>query len=126
MIAMMIIISHDIIPHYHFDDEDSEMFSDQLSDNNSDDKETDHNHRSQFPPHQHVLSDGDFFVQRSTISLNKVLKETLQDCGLWVSLTIDIKTDLLLNGYLYELKEPLNNKLIILPCNITRGSPCIS
>ena len=79
---MMIVIAHDLIPHHHFDPDESEMISNQLTDNHEHSKsKNDHNQKNHFPLHQHFLSDDDFFTGRTTISLNKVLEDDHQDIG---------------------------------------------
>jgi hypothetical protein len=124
LIAMMIIMSHDIIPHYHHDD-DIETVARHLPDHRSD-KDSEHNHKSHFPPHQHYFSDEDFFFQRNPISLNRYLKEQQQDNVWGNSPATYSDEDFILTGFIREIRGPLNPLLIILPCNLTRGSPFIS
>jgi len=125
LMAMVIIITHDIIPHFHDESGDKEIFSGHLS-YQHDHGKTNHNHRNHLPLHQHAFSDNDFLVQRSALSLNKIYKDLNQEYGCIHYPIIEFKTFLLIAGSILEIKEPLNYKNCMLPCNLTRGSPVIS
>ena len=127
LVAMMIIISHDIIPHFHPDKDEILVVLTQLTDDHHhDNNDDDHTQKNHFPPHQHFFSDGDFFTQRNSISLNKVIKESHHDYGLICSQILSLPKDAYFAGFIRVIKEPLSSFPFIIPINSTRGSPSIS
>ena len=127
LISMVIVISHDIIPHRHVDPDEMEITSNQRTDNQWHNKtKNDHKQRNHFPPHQHVFSDGDFITVRNAVSLNKILKDTHQDLGYLSFLFSDINDNTYFTGFDGVIKRPLSSYPYIIPFNSTRGSPFLS
>lgn len=124
LISMVITIAHDAIHHHHDAPENIEFICGTHSDDNGhNDNDDQHNH---FPPHQHVISEGDLSAGRNTIPYNKVIIYSNQDLG---SLSIpysvfDFYT--FFTGFVRVIKKPLSSFPFIISINSTRGSPSIS
>jgi hypothetical protein len=126
LISMMIIIAHDLIPHHHVDPNESEIISNQLTDNHEHSKTiNDHNQKNHFPLHQHVLSNADFFIGRNTISLNKVLEDDHQDLSSLSALFTYFYYNTSFTGFVRLIKKPPSSYPFIISLNSTRGSPFI-
>lgn len=124
---MIVVIAHDFIPHHHVDPDESEMISNQLTDNHEHSKtKNDHNQKNHFPLHQHVLSDADFFTGRNTISLKEVLEDSHQDLGSLSALFTDFYDNTSFTGLFRLIKKPPSSFPFIIALNTTRGSPFIS
>lgn len=126
LMSMMVVISHDIIPHHHVDPDESEMVSGQLNDRQEQNKSKNTNQKNHFPPHQHFFSDGDFITGRNNISLNKIIKDTHEDIGYISSLFNDLTDNKYFTGFIRVIKKPLSSFPFIISINSTRGSPSIS
>ena len=124
LISMVITIAHDAIHHHHDTPEDIEFISDSHSDDHgNNDNEDHHNH---FPPHQHVISEGDLLAGRNTISSNKVTDDSDQDLASLSTPYSDFDFYTYFTGFVRVIKKPLSSFPLIISINSTRGSPFIS
>jgi hypothetical protein len=124
LVSMVITIAHDAIHHHHDTPENIEFISDSHSDDHGhNDTDDHHNH---FPPHQHVISEGDLLVRQNTISYNKVIKVSDQDLGSLLSPYSDFNFYTYFTGFVRVIKKPLSSFPLIISINSTRGSPFIS
>jgi hypothetical protein len=124
---MMIVISHDLIPHHHADPDESEMISNQLTDNHEHSKSKyDHKQKNHFPLHQHVLADAGFFTTRTPISLNEVFEDGHEDIGSLSALFTYFYDNTSFTCFVRLIKKPLSSFPVIIALNSTRGSPFIS
>jgi hypothetical protein len=126
LFATGIIISHDLLPHHHADIDDPEIFCCNSTEHDDSSSGPDCKQSNQFPPHRHGFSDEDFLVQRSSVSLSRVLDEFHKDSSAADFASIEPETDLMPVGPVYILKEELSFIPAFLTCNFTRGSPYIS
>jgi hypothetical protein len=121
---MVITIAHDAIQHHHDTTENTEFISDTHSDDHGhNDTDDHHNH---FPPHQHVISEGDLLVRQNNISYNKVINDSNHYLA---SLSIpyyDFDFNTYFTGFVRVIKKLLSSFSFIIPINSTRGSPSIS
>ena len=121
---MVITIAHDAIHHHHDTPENIEFISDSHSDDHGhNDNDDHHNH---FPPHQHVISEGDLLAGRNTISYNKVINDSDQDLGSLSTPYSDFDFYTYFTGFVRVIKKPLSSFPLIISINSTRGSPFIS
>lgn len=123
---MVITIAHDAIHHHHETPENIEFISGTHSDDHGNNEKDDHH--THFPPHQHVISEGDLLASRNTITLNKVIKDSNLDLDLDL-LTIpysDFNFYTYSSGFVHAVRKPLSSFPFIIPINSTRGSPSIS
>ena len=124
LISMVITIAHDAIHHHHDTPENIEFISGSHSDDHGhNDNDDHHNH---FPPHQHVISEGNLLAGRNTIPHIKVIKDSNQD---WASLSTpysDFDFYTYFTGFVRIIKKPLSSFPLIISINSTRGSPTIS
>ena len=125
LISMVITIAHDAIHHHHHDTpEKTEFISDSHSDDHgNNDNDDHHNH---FPPHQHVISEGDLLAGRNTISSNKVINDSDQDLASLSTPYSDFDSYTYFTGFVRVIKKPLSSFPFIISINSTRGSPTIS
>jgi len=124
LVSMVITIAHDAIHHHHDTTENTEFISDTHSDDHGhNDTDDHHNH---FPPHQHVISEGDLLVRQNNISYNKVIKDSDQDLGSCLSPYSDFNFYTYFTGFVHVIKKPLISFPLIISINSTRGSPSIS
>lgn len=124
---MVVIISHDAIPHHHMESDNDITISYCLFDKSYNGKTSkDHNQKKPFPQHQHFFSNPDFIVTRTTITLNKVIKDNFPD-SIPLSLdSSDFKGNISDNGFHHIINNTLSSYLFIISCNVTRGSPHIA
>jgi hypothetical protein len=121
---MVITIAHDAIHHHHDIPGNIEFISDSHSDDHGhNDNDDHHNH---FPPHQHVISEGDLLAGRNTISHNKVIKDSDQELGSLSTPYSDFDFYTYFTGLVRVIKKPLISFPPIISINSTRGSPSIS
>jgi len=121
---MVITIAHDAIHHHHDTPENTEFIPDSHSDDHGHNDTNDHHNH--FPPHQHVISEGDLLVRQNTISYNKVINDSNQYLA---SLSIpyyDFEFNTYFTEFVRVIKKPLSSFSFIIPINSTRGSPSIS
>jgi hypothetical protein len=124
---MVVIISHDIIPHRHMDPDESEMVSNKLTENHGQSSsKDDKNPKSHFPLHQHFFSDGDCINGRYTVSVNKVIKDSHQDLSSLSTTFFGIDFHDYFTGFVPIIRNPLFSYQFIISLNTTRGSPFIS
>jgi hypothetical protein len=127
LISMVVIISHDIIPHRHIDPDESEMVSNKLTENHGYSNSKDNkNSRNHFPFHQHLLSDGDCLNGRYTAPANKIIKDPHQDLGSLSAINAGICFHKYFTGFVPVIWNPLCSYQFIISLNTTRGSPSIS
>ncbi len=127
LISMMVVISHDLIPHHHVDPDESEMISDQPSGNHGESSSEDgKNHNNHFPLHQHLISDGDCINGRYTASVNKAIKDTHQVLDSLSTTFTDSDSHDYFTGFVRVIRKPLYSYQFIFSLNTTRGSPFIS
>jgi len=124
LVSMVITIAHDAIHHHHDTPENIEFISGSHSDDHgNNDNDDHHNH---FPPHQHVISEGDLLAGRNTISYNKVINDSIQDLGILSSPYSDFDFYTYFTGFVRVIRKPLSSFPFIIPINSTRGSPFFS
>jgi hypothetical protein len=121
---MVITIAHDAIHHHHDTPENIEFLSGSHSDDHgNNDNDDHHNH---FPPHQHVISDGDLLTGRNAITYSKVINDSNKDLASFSIPYSDFDFYTYFTGFVRVIKKPLSSFPFILPSNSTRGSPFIS
>ena len=127
LVSMMVIISHDLIPHQHVDPDESEMVSGRLNDSHEKSKsKNNNNQKNHFPSHQHLLSDSDIITGQNNISLNKAIRDTYKDIGYISSLFNDFNDNIYFTGFVRVIIEPLSSYPFLISINSTRGSPFFS
>ncbi|MDD3628083.1 MAG: hypothetical protein PHV06_12285 [bacterium] len=124
--SMVITIAHDAIHHHHDTPENIESLSGSHSDDHGHDDKDEHQNHNHFPPHHHLISEGDLLAGRNTIQSNKVINDYNQDLA---SLSISyFENDFYtyFTGFVRVIKKPLGSFPLIISINSTRGSPTIS
>jgi hypothetical protein len=125
LISMVITIAHDAINHHHGITENIEFISDSNSDDLGHD-DSDHHHKDHCPPHQHIISEGNFITGRNTVSLSKVPIDSHQDTGTGSILIINLFDNKYVTGFVRLIKKPRSSFPFIISLNYTRGSPFLS
>jgi len=124
LFSMVITIAHDAIHHHH----DTTGNIDFISGSHSEDHGPDENddHHDHFPPHQHLISEGDLLAGRNTISSGRVIDDYDQDLASLPPPYSDNDSYKYFAGFVRVIKKPLGSFPFIIPINSTRGSPAVS
>lgn len=124
LVSMVVTIAHDAIHHHHDTPENIEFISAAHSDDpGHDDNDDHHNH---FPPHQHLISEGDLLAGRNTISSGRVINDYDHDLALLPPPYSYNDSFKYFTGFIRVIRKTLNSYPFIIPINSTRGSPTIS
>lgn len=126
LVSMVITIAHDAIHHHHVFSENIEFISDSDSDDHGHDDDNDNLHKDHCPPHQHIISEGNFKTGRNNISLSKVPVDSHQDIGTRSILITNLSDNKSLTGFVRLIRKPLSSSPFIISLYPTRGSPFIS
>jgi hypothetical protein len=126
IVSVVVIISHNAIPHHHTGSDNNKIITCNLFDKSSSDKtNNEHNQKKSFPQHQHFFSNRSFIANRTTIILNKIVKNHFPDSIPLSSYSYDFKGKISENGSCYIIDEAICSSLFFISCNATRGSPII-